>query len=636
VLVVVWVPLVYSRFYSVEHLPRDELSEAAVNNLILSRRDVDFMLLEWLRAGDLTRRPVFDGQDTVTYCSVLDVYEALARDLFAPHNKKNDSSEPHFDGQEVHVNPEIGVALAAFSDAGLVGAGIDSESGGMALPSVVERAGMAFLLAANTATTSYAVLTIAAANLLVAHGSPMQVNRYVRPMLAGDYFGTMCLSETQAGSSLADIRTRAVRGADGRYRLFGSKMWISAGEHSLARNIVHLVLAKIADESGQLPQGIKGISLFVVPRQLVNDGTAGEANDIALAGINHKMGYRGTVNCVLNFGEGRRRPLGEAGAVGEIIGAPGQGLAYMFHMMNEARISVGLSAAALAYTGYLHALDYAKTRRQGRIRRPREAQEEQVPIVRHADVRRMLLAQKAYASGSLALCLYAARLLDDMRTHENSGKRRDASLLLDLLTPVVKSWPSQWGLAGNDLAIQVHGGYGYTREYNVEQFYRDNRLNAIHEGTFGIQALDLLGRKTRAADGAAMALLSAEMARTCAAAVGQASLQRHAHALASVWESVFAVTISLHSLADDEARLANAAAYLEAFGHVVVAWLWLDQALVAESASVSASPTEMDFYGGKRAACDFFFGWELPKVSGMLAVLEPIERTPLDTPEAWL
>ena len=607
-----------------------------MSDLILSRRDIDFMLLEWLPTEELVCRPAFAEQDVVMYSSVLDVYEALARDLFAPHNKKNDSSEPHFDGQQVHVNPEVGVALAAFSDAGLVGAGMSPDWGGMALPSVVERAGMAFLLAANTSTTSYAVLTIASANLLIAHGSPAQIEKYVRPMLAGQYFGTMCLTETQAGLSLADVRTRAELSADGRYRLFGNKMWISAAEHSLSDNTVHLVLAKIPDESRQLPQGVKGLSLFIVPRQLVNDdGSEWETNDVAVAGINHKMGYRGTVNCVLNFGEGRQRPLGEAGAIGEIVGAPGQGLAYMFHMMNEARISVGISAAALAYTGYLHALDYAKTRRQGRIRRPGESQTDQVAIIKHPDVRRMLLAQKAYASGSLALCLYAARLNDDIRSNEDPRRRREAGLLLDLLTPVVKSWPSQWGLAGNDLAIQVHGGYGYSREYNVEQFYRDNRLNALHEGTFGIQALDLLGRKSCAEDGASIALLSAEIARTCSAASDSTSLARHARALEAHWARIVTITSSLHGMSDVEARLANAAAYLEAFGHVVVAWLWLDQAIVAESAAAVTSPADKDFYQGKRAACDFFFGWELPKVPGMLAVLDPVERTPLDMAEAW-
>jgi alkylation response protein AidB-like acyl-CoA dehydrogenase len=604
------------------------------SELTLSRRDVEFILFDWLQVESLAGRPRYAGQDRFDYTSVLDVYESLATDLFKPHNKKNDSNEPAFDGERVTINPEVGIALRAFSDAGLISASFPGEWNGMSLPSTVERAGMAYLLAANPGTAGYAFLTIANANLLMAHGERARVEHYVKAMSEGRCFGTMCLSEPQAGSSLADIRTRAVPSKDGRYRLFGNKMWISGGDDELAENIVHLVLAKIPDENGQLPPGTQGISLFTVPRKLIGpDGLPGPRNDVALAGINHKMGYRGTVNCLLNFGEGRYLPEGEAGAIGEIVGEPGKGLAYMFRMMNEARISVGLSAAAIGYTGYLHALDYAKTRVQGRPRGDRSPASAQIPIIRHADVRRMLLAQKAYVSGALALCLYAARLSDDIQSLEDADGREEAHCLLDLLTPVVKSWPSQWGLVANDLAIQVHGGYGYTREYNVEQFYRDNRLNPIHEGTFGIQALDLLGRKTRANGGVAMAALDRKIAATVSRAQSARSLQRHAGTLKAAWECIRTVTDALHRLGDPDVQLANAAAYLEAFGHVVVGWLWLDQAIVAST--LENGPTGTDFHRGKLAACDYFFGWEMPKVAAWLAVVDPVETTPLTMPEHW-
>ncbi|EMN5127263.1 acyl-CoA dehydrogenase [Burkholderia contaminans] len=604
------------------------------SELTLSRRDVEFILFDWLQVESLTRRQRFAGQDRFDYTSVLDVYESLATDLFKPHNKKNDSNEPAFDGERVTINPEVGVALRAFSAAGLISASFPTEWNGMSLPSTVERAGMAYLLAANPGTAGYAFLTIANANLLMAHGERDRVEHYVKAMAEGRCFGTMCLSEPQAGSSLADIRTRAVPSGDGRYRLFGNKMWISGGDHEISENIVHLVLAKIPDENGQLPPGVRGISLFTVPRKLINaDGLPGERNDVVLAGINHKMGYRGTVNCLLNFGEGRYRPEGEAGAIGEIVGEPGKGLAYMFHMMNEARISVGLGAAAIGYTGYLHSLEYAKTRLQGRTRGDRSPASGQAPIIRHADVRRMLLAQKAYVSGALALCLYAARLSDDIHSQEDADDREEAHGLLDLLTPVVKSWSSQWGLVANDLAIQVHGGYGYTREYNVEQFYRDNRLNPIHEGTFGIQALDLLGRKTRANGGAAMKSLDRKIAATVFKARSTRPLQDHADTLERAWERIRIVTQELHRLDDPEVQLANAAAYLEAFGHVVVGWLWLDQAIVADT--LENGPAGSDFHRGKLAACDYFFGWEMPKVAAWLAVLDPVETTPLTMPEDW-
>lgn len=602
--------------------------------MILSRQDVEFLLFDWLKVDELSQRPRFAGQERFEYASVLDVYESLATDLFATHNKKNDVNEPVFDGERVTINPEVGVALKAFADAGLIATSFPVEWNGMSLPSSIERAGVAYMMAANPGTTGYAFLTIGNANLLMAHGDREKVKPYVDAMIAGKCFGTMCLSEPQAGSSLADIRTRAVLSSDGRYRLFGNKMWISGGDHDISENIVHLVLAKIPDENGQLLPGVQGISLFTVPKKLLNkEGQASERNDVVLAGINHKMGYRGTVNTVLNFGEGRFTPEGEAGAIGELIGEPGKGLAYMFHMMNEARISVGLGAAALGYTGYLHALDYAKTRAQGRTRNERNPASAQIPIIQHADVRRMLLAQKSYASGGLALCLYASRLVDDINSLEEEEQQKQALALLDLLTPVVKSWSSQWGLVANDLAIQVHGGYGYTREYNVEQFYRDNRLNPIHEGTFGVQALDLLGRKTYINNGLSMTLLGIKIEETCANARKVTQLQNHAATLSQAWQQILDITAKLHAITDVELRLANAANYLEAFGHMIVGWLWLDQAVVLHKKLENS--TSPDFIYGKLAACDYFFGWEMPKINSWLAVLDPVETTPLNMHQSW-
>lgn len=602
--------------------------------MILSRQDVEFLLFDWLKVDELSQRPRFAGQERFEYASVLDVYESLATDLFATHNKKNDVNEPVFDGERVTINPEVGVALKAFADAGLIATSFPVEWNGMSLPSSIERAGVAYMMAANPGTTGYAFLTIGNANLLMAHGDREKVKPYVDAMIAGKCFGTMCLSEPQAGSSLADIRTRAVLSSDGRYRLFGNKMWISGGDHDISENIVHLVLAKIPDENGQLLPGVQGISLFTVPKKLLNkEGQASERNDVVLAGINHKMGYRGTVNTVLNFGEGRFTPEGEAGAIGELIGEPGKGLAYMFHMMNEARISVGLGAAALGYTGYLHALDYAKTRAQGRTRNERNPASAQIPIIQHADVRRMLLAQKSYASGGLALCLYASRLVDDINSLEEEEQQKQALALLDLLTPVVKSWSSQWGLVANDLAIQVHGGYGYTREYNVEQFYRDNRLNPIHEGTFGVQALDLLGRKTYINNGLSMTLLGIKIEETCANARKVTQLQNHVATLSQAWQQILDITAKLHAITDVELRLANAANYLEAFGHMIVGWLWLDQAVVLHKKLENS--TSPDFIYGKLAACDYFFGWEMPKINSWLAVLDPVETTPLNMHQSW-
>jgi alkylation response protein AidB-like acyl-CoA dehydrogenase len=606
---------------------------------LLSRRDLEFLLYEWLDVEQLCARPRFADHNRETFDAVLASAERIAVERFLPHRRKADLEEPVMDGERVRLLPEMQAALAAFADAGLTAATCDYELGGMQLPHVVDKAAFAWFGAANVATTGYALLTIGNAHLLLAHGTPAQIDAFVRPMLAGRATGTMCLSEPQAGSSLADIATRAepdgASALGARYRLFGSKMWISGGEHELTGNIVHLVLAKIPGG----PPGVKGLSLFAVPRRLVAaDGTPGERNDVALAGLNHKMGYRGTVSTLLSFGEGRFRPEGRPGAVGYLVGAPHEGLACMFHMMNEARIGVGLGAVALGYAGYLESLDYARHRPQGRPVDARDPRAAPVAIVEHTDVRRMLLAQKAYVEAGLALNLYCARLVDERDTAPEAAARRRAGLLLDLLTPVAKSWPAQWCLAANDLAIQVHGGYGYTRDFPVEQLYRDNRLNPIHEGTHGIQAIDLLGRRVALAGGEAFELLCAAMratgvrARTAPAGEGPSraavDLAAHADALDAAVDRLAAVTRTLQAVAAPARRLANAATYLEAFGHVVAAWIWLDQAL-------AAGHHEGSFYEGKRHACRWFFRCELPRTAPQFELLERLDDTALVMRDEW-
>jgi butyryl-CoA dehydrogenase len=595
---------------------------------ILSPRDLDFLLHEWLQVETLTKRQRYAEHSRETFDAVLELAQRIATEHFAPHNRTADENEPRMVDGKVVLIPEVAEALKVFAEAGMTAAALPVELGGMQLPAVVNQAAHAWLQAANIATSAYPFLTMANANLLVAHGSPEQVSTYVPPMAEGRWFGTMALSEPQAGSSLADITTRAVPQDDGTYRLTGNKMWISGGDHELTENIVHLVLAKIPGG----PPGVKGISLFVAPKFLVNDdGTLGERNDVVLAGLNHKMGYRGTTNTLLNFGEGVYTPGGRPGAVGFLVGEPHRGLTYMFHMMNEARIGVGMGATALGYTGYLHALEYARTRTQGRpatARTMKDAAAPPVRIIEHPDVRRMLLAAKSYAEGGLALGLYCARLVDEEETAETEAERARAHLLLDTLTPIAKAWPSQWGPVADDLAIQVHGGYGYTRDYPVEQFYRDNRLNPIHEGTNGIQALDLLGRKVVAQGGAGLALLTETIGATTARAAGT-EWAAFAADLDRAVVRLTAVTATLWGTGDPELALANATPYLEATGHVVVAWLWLEQALATGTAS-------SDFHEGKRAAARYFHRWELPKVHTHLDLLESLDRTVLDTRENWL
>ncbi len=587
-----------------------------MKSTLLSRRDLDFLLFEWLRVDELTKRERFAEHSDETFAGVLDLCQQLATRYFAPHNKKSDANEPSFDGTTVTIIPEVKEALDAFARADLIAMGMDAELGGAQLPTVVAGAGLAWFHAANVSTAGYVLLTLANANLVAKYGTAEQIEAFVKPMLAGRFSGTMCLSEPQAGSSLADIVTRAEPRGDGSYRLFGSKMWISGGDHELTENIVHLVLAKIPGG----PSGTKGISLFIVPKYLVSpDDTAGQRNGVVLTGLNHKMGYRGITNTVLNL----------EGAVGYLVGEPHRGLSYMFHMMNEARLGVGLGAIALGYTGYLKSLEYARSRPQGRPVTAKDPATPQVPIIEHADVKRMLLAQKSYVEGALALALYCGRLIDITRSPESDDELKSATLLLDILTPIAKSWPSQWCLEANNLAIQVHGGYGYTREYDVEQHYRDNRLNPIHEGTHGIQSLDLLGRKVIAHDGASLvALTNAIGASVSEATALGGELAELAAQVETGWQRLVEVTAGMLAAGDVDAALANSVVYLEAVGHLVIAWMWLEQMRAAHGRAG-------DFYDGKRQAGRFFFRYELPKTGPQLDLLASLDRTTIEMREGW-
>ena len=608
------------------------------------RTTLDFLLNDWLAVASLLDRPRFADHSLDTFTSVLDTCERIAREKFAPFNRLSDTQEPHFDGERVHLPESTHAALAAYVGSGMLAASQSAEIGGLQLPCVIEMAANAFFSKASVAMGGYAMLTSGNASLLMAHGTPTQQEVFARNEFAGRWFGTMCLSEPQAGSSLSDVATRAL--PDGpehehdplgpRFRLRGNKMWISGGEHELTENIIHLVLAKIPGPDGKPVAGTRGISLFICPKHLVDERGAltGERNDVALAGLNHKLGYRGTTNALLNFGEGKYPVRGAAGAISYLVGKPGEGLRAMFHMMNEARIGVGLGAVMLGYAGYEASLDYARQRPQGRPIGPAGKDPGHAPIriVDHADVKRMLLAQKAYVEGGLALELYCARLVDEQHTGA-PNTASEAALLLEVLTPIAKSWPSEWCLEANSLAIQVLGGYGYTRDFPVEQYWRDNRLNMIHEGTHGIQALDLLGRKVVMDGGAGLKLLATRVNATIERAGHVEGLATHSAALAAALQKLGAATKSAWATGKPEEALANATPYLQAFGHVVLAWLWLDVALAAQASSSSA--TDADFIHGKLQACRYFFGHELPRIDAWLAVVAARDATARQMQDAW-
>ncbi len=604
------------------------------------RATLDFLLNDWLHTTELAQRARFSDHSRETFDAVLDTCERIAREKFAPFNRLVDVQEPHFDGEKVILPQATHDAAKAYAESGMLSAAQDFEMGGMQLPYSVEAAANAFFACASVSIGS-GMLTTGNANLLMVHGTELQKTVFAKNEFNGRFSGTMCLSEPQAGSSLSDITTRAVPdGADfeaealgARYRLKGNKMWISSGEHELSENIIHLVLAKIPDAKGALVPGTRGISLFIVPKKLVGvDGQlTGVRNDVALAGLNHKLGWRGTTNTLLNFGEGKYPVAGEPGAVGYLVGKPGEGLRCMFHMMNEARIGVGIAATMLGLAGYYASLDYAKNRPQGRpiSAGGKDASQPQVRIIEHSDVKRMLLAQKSYGEGALALAMYCARLVDEQHTAD-AAAADEARLLLEVLTPIAKSWPSEWCLEANSLAIQVHGGYGYTRDFPVEQYWRDNRLNMIHEGAHGIQAMDLLGRKVLMENGRGMQLLAARMQATMARAASDATLAPYADALGKALAKVGAATQAAWANGAPTEALANAVPYMQAFGHTVLAWIWLDVActtLAADAAQAQSATV------GRLGAARFFFHYELPKVGAWLSVVQSRDMTCATFPE---
>jgi alkylation response protein AidB-like acyl-CoA dehydrogenase len=588
------------------------LAPSSATRVAPRRRELDFQLFEVLDVAALLRLPYFADHDRATLAGILDTAYEIAGDAFAPFAAELDAFPFRLVDGEVATPESLKTAVRAYVDAGFMGATFSEADGGLQLPSTISSAAGIIFNAANGSANAYAFLTIGAAHLLAAFGNDEQRARWMAPMIEGRYFGTMALSEPQAGSSLGDITTQAVPAGDGTYRLTGSKMWISAAEHDLSENIVNLVLAKLPDA----PPGVKGISLFIVPKFLVDEGgRTTKRNDVVATGLNHKLGQRGVVNTVLTFGE-----RGEC--VGYLVGAPHDGMRQMFHMMNEARIAVGAGAAALNVAAYEYSLQYAKDRPQGRRLGDKNPLSPPVPIVDHADVRRMLLAQKGIADGGLALVLYCAHLVDVATASEDPAERDAANLLVDVLTPIAKTWPAEHGIESTSLAIQILGGYGYTPDYPVERYWRDQRLNPIHEGTTGIQGLDLLGRKVRLNGGAGLRLFLEAISRDVEAARTVEALHEESTALAAARDRLAQVTRTLLEAQIElgpERALAESTAYLDAFGTIAVAWRWLAQARVA-----AAAPPD-DFMAGKLAACRFFFRNELPRALASLDRLATLD-----------
>ena len=597
---------------------------------IVSRRDIEFFLYEMFDIESLTTRERYQDHDRESFDAAIDIAQAIAEKYYLPIQSKVDRNEPTFDGKKVHIIPEIKEGLDAVIEAGLTAPTTDYEMGGMQLPQIAASGAFAYLSAAASTSLGYLSLTHANCNLIEAYGTPEQIAKWVTPQREGRFFGTMAMTEPGAGSGLGDLTTSATKEEDGTYRVKGNKIWISGGDHDLSENIVHLVLARVKGAT----KGVKGISLFIVPKFLVNDdGTVGQRNEVALAGLFHKMGGRGHTSTALSFGE-------QDGAVAYLVGEENKGLMYMFHMMNEARILVGTGAALTALTGFQYSLDYAKGRPQGRLLSSKDPLSAPVNIIEHPDVRRMLLTQKAYSEGAYALCLYGHQLADDEKTAPTENERTHAATILGFLTPIIKSWPSEWGPKSNDLAIQVLGGHGYVNEHPVEMFYRDNRLNPIHEGTTGIQSLDLLCRKVPMNHFKGYQAFLAEIQLTAASAKSTGSLLQYAIDLQHAVDNLKEVTSTVMGASKTQNLdlvFSNSVSYLNMFGHITIAWLWLRQAEIATRKLAEAPHSDDEkFYNGKIQAMKYFFNSELPLTYHWGNVVKNIDSVSFDTHPDWL
>ncbi|MCP3953133.1 MAG: acyl-CoA dehydrogenase [Desulfobacterales bacterium] len=586
----------------------------------ISMRNLKFLLYEVFDVEALTRYPYFATHNKKMFDLVLDAANKLGTKLLYPVFEEMDRYPPRLEDGQVKVHPQVAKILKEFGKGGWISARFAEEFDGDQLPLLAASACWLIFCGANYSAAAFPALSAGAARLITSFGDQRLIDTYVSKMLSGRWQGTMALTEPQAGSSLTDITTTAVPSRDGTYRMKGRKVFISAGDHDGAENIIHLMLAKIEGA----PAGIKGVSLFVVPsKRIAGDGKL-LPNDIVVSQIFHKLGYRGCPITELSIGENEN-------CHGYLVGDPHRGIVHMFQMMNEERVGVGTAAAAIASAAYYAALEYTRQRPQGRRLMEKNPAVPQIPIIEHADVKRMLLFQRSVVEGSFALLLQCARYEDLVTAVSDEAEKDKYRLLLDLLTPVAKSYPSEMGILATSQAIQCFGGYGYCEDFPVEQLFRDIRIHAIHEGTTGIQAMDLLGRKLVMHEGRAGLLFVAELEKTIAAAETLPDLEALAGKLDAARQQLQEITFHLLGVAGEkgpEVFLADASLFLELFGIVAIAWQWLQQAVTARKALTGkSSAADINFYKGKIFTCRYFFSYELPKMTGLAARL--VEDNPV-------
>lgn len=574
----------------------------------ISERNLKFLLYEVFDTPSLSKYPYYAEHSRESFDMALETAMKMGKNLIKPKLSEMDKNPPEFVNGRVKVHPVVRSIMKECGEGGWIAAPFPFDLGGQQLPLMISGACRFILSAANYSASVYPFLSTGAAHLILTFGSQEMVEAYVPKMFSGEWQGTMALTEPQAGSSLADLTTTAEPTDQAYYKIRGQKIFISAGDHDGVDNVIHLMLAKIKGA----PAGVKGISLFIVPQKRMENGRL-VPNDVNTAGIYHKLGYRGAPITQLSMGENND-------CRAHLVGEPHKGLMYMFQMMNEARIDVGLGAAAIASAAYYASLEYAKERPQGRRVTSKDPTQPQIPIIQHADIRRMLLFQRAVVEGSMSLILQCAWYADLSKVLTGEEKEK-YDLLLDLLTPVAKSYPSEMGIPSVSAGVQILGGYGYCDEFPLEQFYRDARIHPIHEGTTGIQGITLLGRNVTMKNGQAFKLFLGEVQATIKKAEEVPELKSYAQEMKEALDKLTKVTLHLIGIAQSKGPdvfLADSTLYLEFFGIVSVAWQWLLQALAVQNAlRHNPAGAEADFYQGKLYTFRFFFRYELPKIEGL-------------------
>ena len=566
-------------------------------------RDMTFVIEHLAGLNEITQLPGFEEATGDLVAAVLEEAAKFGGEVLAPLNPVGDHEGCRLENGRVVTPKGFAEAYRQFVEGGWNAVPFEPEWGGQGLPQVVATAVQEIWHAANMSFALTPMLTQGAVEALSVHGSNELKQTYLAKLVSGEWTGTMNLTEPSAGSDVGALRAKAVKQADGTYRITGQKIFITSGDHEMAENIVHLVLARLPDA----PPGVKGISLFVVPKYLVNpDGSLGKRNDVACIKLEEKLGIHGSPTCVMAFGESE-------GAIGWLVGEENKGLALMFTMMNNARLSVGLEGVAQCERATQKAVAYAKERVQGGG-----------PIIIHADVRRMLLTSKALTEATRALAYYAASLLDLARHHPDAAKRAEAQALVDLLIPVVKAWSTDTGLAVTSTAIQVFGGMGFVEETGVAQHMRDARIAQIYEGTNGIQAMDLAGRKVVRDGGRAFALLLERIravdSELAAAGPGWAALKHRLGAAAAACEQAAQFLLKNHA-ADAALLGAVAVPFLELVGITVGGWLMAKAGLKAE-ALLAEGADGSDYLSAKVVTARHFGDAVLTRAGALLGQIE--------------